>query len=639
MRGRKMARVLCLLLALATSIAGAGRLTTFAWDADPAWPVGTTVELNVNGVGVSGIADTQYAIDIPIYNGDVISARARAVPPAGYQCGAPLTDCQPSVWTIISQTIPDYQSGLEASAILLEEGDGMALSQVGAGAYDDNGGASGLSATLTKDSGTTVGDIALVLLSWYPGSVSVSSFSGFTAAVSKQDDNGSSVQLYYRVIDGTEGSSFSLTFGGYVYHDAILMTVRGSSALAFISATSASYTSGVTASAPSVSGSAGNGLVCAFGNSDPTTMTTPAGMTAGTVGGQHTNTGRFFFETLSSSGSTGTRTSVLGTARDTVGISVLLSGASSGSGNASAELTGQSSAGAAGVLGGFGTANYTPPGISANGLVGGLSLSGSAGKILSGLFGTGSAGLPTAQGGAAITSIGAAVAGAAGVLSLTAGANITPAGIYITGLVGNVFASAGGNVNVSLSGLSAVGNAGVLALAGGAQQTIAGLAATAGIGAASAQGGGTASTTGVTGAGSAGALSLSATALLNLLGASGAGTTGLLALAADAAVTLTGIGANGQVGTITLSAGATASIALSGVASIGQIGTITLSADALTLLTGAPALGQAGLLRLVELITPAGRLLLVESEGRLLLIEPEDRSLSIQPDGSNLNIS
>lgn len=93
-------------LTLCTSVAVA-RNTSFAWDASPTWPAGTTVELESNGVSANGITGNQHTLDVPVNPGEVIKARARAIPPDGYQCGNPPSDCQPSDWTSVEITLPD----------------------------------------------------------------------------------------------------------------------------------------------------------------------------------------------------------------------------------------------------------------------------------------------------------------------------------------------------------------------------------------------------------------------------------------------------------------------------------------------------------------------------------------------------
>jgi hypothetical protein len=92
-----------LLLALVASIASAGRLTTFSWDADANWPVGITVELCGNGnVCQTGLTGTQVTLDLPVTPGEVIQGRARAHAPDGTS----------SEWTTATQTWPILPVGL-----------------------------------------------------------------------------------------------------------------------------------------------------------------------------------------------------------------------------------------------------------------------------------------------------------------------------------------------------------------------------------------------------------------------------------------------------------------------------------------------------------------------------------------------
>ncbi len=679
-----------LLLASILPALGWARAITFDWDVPENQPDGVTYELHVNGNAQTGIVAHPYPWPTDIPDGTLVNARVRAVAPDGFDCSQQTGPCPKSDWATLAQTLPAAQPSPRVNAIAYPAGITMAAPTfvaqyatafnssaspktamsavsissgdvlVGVGAHENE---KGSALAITEDGASSwivvQGNQLTDFCETRGWTYTASANESLTVTFIKSVDYFGGNVIRFSGSSGVGASAISSSTSGSP--SVAITTTQDNSAIVVIvadwnavSGTQTFTSNGGAGSPTNLTGYAGDGahygVAIAYYPDAGTAGSKTVGMSA--PAGQ-----KWTIIAIEVKGSASGNASItLSGGQSVAGVGVLtLSGAAlksisgpSGAGavgsivvggGATATPAGLLSAGGAGTLGGAGTANTTPPGIATSGLVGSLSLSGGAGQLLSGLLGSGGAGLLNAQGGAAITSIGAAAAGAAGVLSLSAGANVTPIGIYITGLVGNVFASAGGNVNVSLSGLVAVGNAGALALSGGAQQTIAGLAATVGIGAATAHGGGTAAFPGVASTGTAGAVSLSATALLNLLGASGAGTAGLLALAADAAVTLTGIGANGQVGTITVSAGATASITLSGVASIGQVGTVTLSADAIALLTGIQALGQAGFLRLVELITPAGRLLLVESEGRLLLIEPEDRLLSIQSDGSNLNIS
>ncbi|MBK8184726.1 MAG: hypothetical protein IPK63_18365 [Candidatus Competibacteraceae bacterium] len=85
---------------------------TFAWNARQDWPSGTTIELEANGVTADGITATQHTFDVPGQPGEVISARVRAIPPTGYQCGDPLGPCEPSDWDTLAQTLPAVPTGV-----------------------------------------------------------------------------------------------------------------------------------------------------------------------------------------------------------------------------------------------------------------------------------------------------------------------------------------------------------------------------------------------------------------------------------------------------------------------------------------------------------------------------------------------
>lgn len=99
-----MQRYLPLLLALAAGAASGGPIT-LAWDASPAWPAGTTVELLVNGVTASGITSSTHTLDIELAPGAVLDAKARAVAPNGELSG----------WATLVQTVPDEQRDLWAA--------------------------------------------------------------------------------------------------------------------------------------------------------------------------------------------------------------------------------------------------------------------------------------------------------------------------------------------------------------------------------------------------------------------------------------------------------------------------------------------------------------------------------------------
>jgi hypothetical protein len=131
------------------------------------WPAGTTVELCVNGLCIPGLdgatmPTAQYRMDMPVEPGDVIHGKARAVTPAGYQCGDPPVPCPYSNWSNnVVLTYPPPPSGFTYQ---LEKRNVMAdPTYQGSGTLDYKGGgaASSLSTTITN---VEVGDLLVVQL-------------------------------------------------------------------------------------------------------------------------------------------------------------------------------------------------------------------------------------------------------------------------------------------------------------------------------------------------------------------------------------------------------------------------------------------------------------------------------------------
>lgn len=183
------------------------------------------------------------------------------------------------------------------------------------------------------------GDIAILTKVWFENftGVTSSAVTNFTDALASTVLGGSGneedrIHVLYNELDGSEdGATIACTVSGTAFAGCILDVYRGAGALTFASATAGTPATGTSATAPSVTVGSGQGLVVTYGTSDPTTMTTPTGMSVGTVGLQNTSTGRFFYETPSA-GASGTRTSTLGTSRNNIGVSILLDGASAGGG-------------------------------------------------------------------------------------------------------------------------------------------------------------------------------------------------------------------------------------------------------------------------------------------------------------------
>lgn len=132
-----MSWLIGLILALAATVASAERLTTFAWDAGTDWPSGTSVELCGNGnVCQTGITDTWATLNLPVQPGDVIQGQARAVAPAGYQCGNPLVPCPYSEWATVAQTLPELPVNVAATYVAQWTGQDIGL--VGLAGSDSN---------------------------------------------------------------------------------------------------------------------------------------------------------------------------------------------------------------------------------------------------------------------------------------------------------------------------------------------------------------------------------------------------------------------------------------------------------------------------------------------------------------------
>ena len=79
------ARIVIASIALVLGFSGTAiaRPITFAWDASPAWPAGTTVELEANGVSANGITATQYTLNVAVQPGEVIGAGGKVLNMAG----------------------------------------------------------------------------------------------------------------------------------------------------------------------------------------------------------------------------------------------------------------------------------------------------------------------------------------------------------------------------------------------------------------------------------------------------------------------------------------------------------------------------------------------------------------------------
>lgn len=665
---------------------------TLQWDAGANWPAGTTVEACLNAGCVSGISgNAQYFSTPP--PGTVIDARARAIPPSGYQCGDPTATCQPSPWATLAQSVPYGQVGLwaryEASiemaspTFVRTHADLFSTANVSSltsGSWVVDGSDRLLLAGIASGAGSPVAPSAVrwggsggTALTKQGSTIGVGPYGDLSlyALVAPTAQTSTSYYLWPSAQDETVGGSILITGAHQTTPLGTVATATGS---------------GDTDMTPSVSvSSAVDDLVVAIcwmvdTAGDSRTITSNGGTTAydapipayeffiiQTKVATSTTTSMDF--TISGTANAAVSWGVIGVAvkpaASGADASISLSGAagSSGigalslsgtatktlSGNAASgavgtvstavllQLLGNAASGAIGTLTGSGAANKTLSGVSGATAIGTLTGAGAANKTLSGNAASGAIGTVALSGGSSLALSGVSVATAAGILSLSGAANVTLPGVFITAQTGNVAASAGGNVTVSLSGNAASGNVGALSLTGAAAQSLSGVSASGFIGALSPAVAKTLS--GVSASGNAGTVALSANALLSLLGVSSSANSGVITVAAGGSITLSGVNASGLIGTVTASAGSPATITLSGAASIAAAGTLALSGDALVLLPGTHASGAAGNVRLTEIVTPGGRLLLVQSEDRLLVVKLDSRILLVGPDDSSLTIN
>lgn len=223
------------------------------------------------------------------------------------------------------------------------------LSEVGTDDSDDQGGASWTTTTLTKPSGVTTGDLLIIALMLYEFAADEAPVlpTGFTArssvVVGGSGSTESILYIWTRVVDTTEGSTFTVGRSSNAhFSSAGIFALRGSSALSVDSVTYGSPGSSVTSiTAPSVSGTAGQGLVAIFALDDPPTASSKSqteGMTLAIATPENTGNFNGYFETLSATESTGTRELTWTTSRNAVGVSILVNGAGTGGGSSAVPL-------------------------------------------------------------------------------------------------------------------------------------------------------------------------------------------------------------------------------------------------------------------------------------------------------------
>jgi hypothetical protein len=215
----------------------------------------------------------------------------------------------------------------------------MAFAEVGTGTtFEIQAGTN--NQNITYPTGIASGDMSVMLASWWEGGsgITINTPTNFTApagnelVISGTAASESRIAVFYRQHVAADSGTVNVSFSGNPFTTVMLMTLRGTSALTFSSVTAGSAASSTTCTAPAVTSSGTQGIIACMGTGDPTTMTTPSGMTAGVVGVQNTNTGRIFYQ---SGATSGTKASTLGTSRSNGALTILVDGAHDGTGGTS----------------------------------------------------------------------------------------------------------------------------------------------------------------------------------------------------------------------------------------------------------------------------------------------------------------
>lgn len=276
------------LLLLAALPVGAQRVTTFTWTNSPLWPAGTMVEVCGNGNVCTMVAGETATLTLPLQPGDVIQGRARAVTPAGYQCGEPLQPCPYSEWATVSATWPAPPIGTWAR----KETKGGTVADptfhTGVGARND-----GIASTLNAPSmATTTGRYLFVGVSHYTSGVDISGVSDtagntYTKAGSTQGgDSSHDQEIWYTAnpITGNAANIVTVTFNGSAIFRVITVgefSLSGSTSVAYSSEATGVITLGTTHTSNSVTTTAADALVIGmaewWGDGSPSNLTATSG--------------------------------------------------------------------------------------------------------------------------------------------------------------------------------------------------------------------------------------------------------------------------------------------------------------------------------------------------------------------------
>lgn len=487
----------------------------------------------------------------------------------------------------------------------------MALSRFGGGTAQYN---PATTQNIAWPASVTANMIAVVTASWYDsGGTDRSPFTslvtnaGFTertpsggVVVATSATIESRFAVYTKELTGSETGNLAIAFGASVFANVILDVYQGTNDLTFASISAADLGTSSDATAPSVSGTSGQGLIAAYGLTDPpgTTNSGPSGMTLGGDAVTNTNSARTYFQTLASTGATGVKTWDFTTSRDWAGVAILLDGADAGGGGATVDLSGVSATGSAGAIAVSGKANAPLTGVEGAGAAGTIAVALNTPVAVPSAAAAGAAGAMAVSGLANVTIIGNAASGSAGLLNAVGTAAIPLSGVEAFGDAGPLEATSG--LFIPLTGVSAAGQAGDLAVSAAIIVSLSGVSADGLPGTVNALVSG-----GVT---------------IALTGVSADGQVGDIGVAADVAVSVTGVAAVAAAGN--LAAVTSVSIEIPGVLANGQAAALVVTGTANVPLTGAEAEALAGVLAVL-----VGRL---EGSGeRVIRVDLQSRTVDV----------
>lgn len=244
-----------------------------------------------------------------------------------------------------------------------------------------------------------------------------------------------------------------------------------------------------------------------------------------------------------------------------------------------------------------------PNGVSSTTAVGTLTASITADANLTTVFATGQVGTPTVTGAANVTLTGVSSTSTVNTVTVTGAANVSITGVTGTGQVGTPTAGLGGQAFVT--GVSATGQVGTLSAVITATVTLSGVSAIGSTGTISVTGTANVPVTGVSATGAVNTVTVTGTANVPITGVVATGQVNTVTVSAKANVTLTGVSATGQVGTVAITG--TANVPLTGVSTTGVVGTLTASItdNSTVVLSSVTAVGQVGILTVIEPPPPA----------------------------------